>query len=374
MSGPLQGLRVLELGSIGPGPHAAMLLGDLGADVVRVDRPLGPDPFGGDVPDQLMRSRRSIGLDLKEPRDLATALALVDRADVLVEGYRPGVAERLGLGPAVCAARNDRLIYARMTGWGQSGPLASRAGHDINYISVTGVLHAIGRAGETPVPPLNLVGDFGGGSMFLLLGILSALWERERSGRGQVVDAAMVDGSSLLSQIIWAMRANGTWSDVRSSNLLDGGTPFYDTYQCSDGRYIAVGAIEPQFYTLLLEGLGLADELLPAQLDRDGWPTLRKRFTDLFMTRTRDEWADHFVDVDACVSPVLTFGEAVNHPHLKSRGTFVDVAGVQQPAPAPRFSRSVPGVPSPPPQLDGDRNAVLAEWGATLDAQVASAG
>jgi alpha-methylacyl-CoA racemase len=374
MSGPLQGLRVLELGSIGPGPHAAMLLGDLGADVVRVDRPLGPDPFGGDVPDQLMRSRRSIGLDLKEPRDLATALALVDRADVLVEGYRPGVAERLGLGPAVCAARNDRLIYARMTGWGQSGPLASRAGHDINYISVTGVLHAIGRAGETPVPPLNLVGDFGGGSMFLLLGILSALWERERSGRGQVVDAAMVDGSSLLSQIIWAMRANGTWSDVRSSNLLDGGTPFYDTYQCSDGRYIAVGAIEPQFYTLLLEGLGLADELLPAQLDRDGWPTLRKRFTDLFMTRTRDEWADHFVDVDACVSPVLTFGEAVNHPHLKSRGTFVDVAGVQQPAPAPRFSRSAPGVPSPPPQLDGDRDAVLAEWRVSLDARVPSAG
>jgi alpha-methylacyl-CoA racemase len=374
MSGPLQGLRVLELGSIGPGPHAAMLLGDLGADVVRVDRPRGPDPFAGDVPDQLMRSRRSVGLDLKEPRDLAAALALVDRADVLVEGYRPGVAERLGLGPADCASRNDRLIYARMTGWGQSGPLAPRAGHDINYISLTGVLHAIGRAGETPVPPLNLVGDFGGGSMFLLLGILSALWERERSGRGQVVDAAMVDGSSLLSQIIWAMRANGTWSDVRSSNLLDGGTPFYDTYECSDGRYIAVGAIEPQFYALLLDGLGLSDEPLPGQLDRAGWPTLRKRFADLFLTRTRDEWARHFVDVDACVSPVLTFGEAVSHPHLKSRGTFVDVAGVQQPAPAPRFSRTVPGVPSPPPKLDGDREAVLAEWGVTLDAPVTSAG
>jgi alpha-methylacyl-CoA racemase len=374
MSGPLRGLRVLELGSIGPGPHAAMLLGDLGADVVRVDRPLGPDPFGGDVPDQLMRSRRSIGLDLKEPHDLATALALVDRADVLIEGYRPGVAERLGLGPEDCSSRNERLIYARMTGWGQSGPLAPRAGHDINYISVTGVLHAIGRAGETPVPPLNLVGDFGGGSMFLLLGILSALWERERSGRGQVVDAAMVDGSSLLSQIIWAMRATGTWSDARSSNLLDGGTPFYDTYECSDGRYIAVGALEPQFYALLLQGLGIADEPLPAQLDRAGWPTLRKRFADLFMTRTRDEWADQFVDVDACVSPVLTFGEAVSHPHLKSRGTFVDVAGIQQPAPAPRFSRSTPGVPSPPPQLDGDRDAVLAEWGVSLDARVPSAG
>jgi len=281
---------------------------------------------------------------------------------VLVEGFRPGVAERLGLGPEACASRNQRLIYARMTGWGQSGSLALRAGHDINYISLTGVLHAIGRAGEPPVPPLNLVGDFGGGSMFLLLGILSALWERESSGRGQVVDAAMVDGSSLLSQIIWAMRANGSWSDVRASNLLDGGTPFYDTYACSDGRYVAVGALEPQFYALLLEGLGVNGENLPDQLDRRSWPTLRARFTEVFSTRTRDEWAEHFAGVDACVTPVLTFGEAVTHPHLQSRGTFVDVAGVQQPAPAPRFSRSVPDLPSPPPTLDADREAVLEEW------------
>lgn len=363
MSGPLVGLRVLELGSIGPGPHAAMLLGDLGADVVRVDRPSGEDPFRGDVPDQLMRSRRSIALDLKDPRDLATALALVERADVLIEGYRPGVAERLGLGPEDCAVRNDRLVYARMTGWGQAGPLALRAGHDINYISLTGVLHAIGRAGERPVPPLNLVGDFGGGSMFLLLGVLSALWERERSGRGQVVDAAMVDGSSLLSQIIWAMRASGTWSDARESNLLDGCTPFYDTYQCSDGRFVAVGAIEPQFYALLLHGLGLRDETLPDQLDREGWPDLKKRFAQAFLTRTRDEWAQHFADSDACVSPVLSFGEAVSHPHLESRGTFVDVAGVRQPAPAPRFSRSSPDMPAPPPSLDGNRGSVLDDWG-----------
>lgn len=369
MSGPLTGLRVLELGSIGPGPHAAMLLGDLGADVVRVDRPFGPDPFAGDVPDQLMRSRRSLGLDLKNADDLATALALVSRADILIEGFRPGVAERLGLGPDDCGARNERLVYARMTGWGQEGPLALRAGHDINYISLTGVLHAIGRAGDTPVPPLNLVGDFGGGSMFLLLGILSALWERERSGRGQVVDAAMVDGSSLLSQIIWAMRASGTWSDVRESNLLDGGTPFYDTYACADGGFVAVGAIEPQFYALLVDGLGLREENLPHQLDRLSWPRLRAKFTEVFATRTRDEWAEHFADADACVTPVLTFGEAVTHPQLQERGTFVDVAGVRQPAPAPRFSRSVPGVPTPPPSLDGDREGVLAEWGVTLDAR-----
>lgn len=365
MSGPLTGLRVLELGSIGPGPHAAMLLGDLGADVVRVDRPLGSDPFGGDVPDQLMRSRRSISLDLKDVDDLPIVLALVERADVLIEGYRPGVAERLGVGPNECTLRNPRLVYGRMTGWGQSGPLASRAGHDINYISLTGVLHAIGRAGDTPVPPLNLVGDFGGGSMFLLLGILSALWERERSGRGQVVDAAMVDGSSVLSQTIWAMRANGTWSDVRASNLLDGATPFYDTYVCSDGRYVAVGALEPQFYRLLLEGLGLADTDLPAQLDRARWPVLRATFANAFASRTRDEWAQHFAEVDACVTPVLSFGEAVHHPHLQGRGTFLDVAGVQQPAPAPRFSRTSPDVPAPPPALDGNRADVLDDWGVT---------
>ncbi|MCU1604144.1 MAG: CoA transferase [Modestobacter sp.] len=363
MVGPLEGLRVLELGSIGPGPHAAMLLGDLGADVVRIDRPRGPDPFAGEVPDQLMRNRRSVCLDLKQPADRDLAMQLADRADVLVEGYRPGVTERLGMGPADCLSRNPRLVYGRMTGWGQSGPMAPRAGHDINYISLTGVLHAMGREGESPVPPLNLVGDFGGGSMFLLVGILSALWERERSGRGQVVDAAMVDGISVLAQMIWAMRASGTWSEQRASNLLDGGTPYYDTYACADGRFVAVGAIEPQFYAALLDGLGLAGEALPCQQDRAGWPTLRSRFAGVFATRTRDDWAEHFAGTDACVTPVLTFTEAAAHPHLLSRGTFVERDGIIQPAAAPRLSRTAAATPSPPPVLDGDRKAVLADWG-----------
>jgi len=339
-----------------------MLLGDLGADVVRVDRPFGPDPFAGPVPDQLLRNRRSLCLDLKDHADRDIALRLIDRADVLIEGYRPGVAERLGVGPDECLARNERLVYGRMTGWGQEGPLASRAGHDINYISLTGILHAIGRDSERPVPPLNLVGDFGGGSMFLLTGVLSALWERERSGRGQVVDAAMVDGASVLSQIIWAMRASGTWSDDRASNLLDTGAPFYDTYECADGRFMAVGAIEPQFYALLLEGLGLADEELPDQLDRQGWPRLRSRFTEVFATRPRDNWADIFAGTDACATPVLTFGEAGEHPHLVSRGTFLTVDGVLQPAPAPRFSRTPPATPFAPPRLGNDQCAVLADW------------
>jgi alpha-methylacyl-CoA racemase len=363
MTGPLEGLRVVELGSIGPGPHAAMLLGDLGADVVRVDRPSGPDPFEGPVPDQLMRNRRSLCLDLKDVGDRDLALRLIDRADVLIEGYRPGVVERLGLGPDECLARNERLVYGRMTGWGQQGPWASRAGHDINYISLTGVLHAIGREGQNPVPPLNLVGDFGGGSMFLLVGILSALLERERSGRGQVVDAAMIDGTSVLAQIIWAMRSSGTWSDERATNLLDTGRPFYDTYACADGRFMAVGAIEPQFYALLLQGLGLAEDELPEQLDRSGWPVVKRRFAEVFATRSRDEWAEVFAGTDACATPVLTFDEAAAHPQLASRSTFVSVDGIDQPAPAPRFSRTPTGTPTPPPRLGAHQESVLVDWG-----------
>jgi alpha-methylacyl-CoA racemase len=362
MAGPLTGLRVVELGGIGPGPHAAMILADLGADVVRVERPKGGLEFGGGGPDHLIRGRRSVAADLKTAEGLDLVLRLVAKADVLVETFRPGVAERLGLGPNDCRARNPRLVYARVTGWGQDGPLAARAGHDINYISITGVLNAVGREGERPVPPLNLVGDYGGGSMFLLTGILAALWERERSGEGQVVDAAMVDGAGVLTQLIWAKRGQGVWSDSRGVNLLDGGAPFYDTYLCSDGRYVAVGALEPQFYRELLAGLEFDPAELPDQYDSAGWPLLRTRFTAAFLSRTRDEWAKVFADTDACVTPVLSFAEAPEHPHLAARASYLDLDGVVQPAPAPRFSRTVPASPSPPPIPGGDTAAVLADW------------
>ncbi|MFD5128896.1 CaiB/BaiF CoA transferase family protein [Streptomyces olindensis] len=362
MTGPLAGLRVVELAGIGPGPHAAMILADLGADVVRVERPQGTLDLTGGEPDHLLRGRRSVAADLKtsEGRDLV--LRLVARADVLIEGFRPGVAERLGVGPEDCHWVNSRLVYGRMTGWGQDGPMAQRAGHDINYISLTGALHAIGRAGERPVPPLNLVGDFGGGSMFLLTGILAALWERERSGEGQVVDAAMVDGTSVLLQMMWAMRARDTWSDERGTNLLDGGAPFYDTYTCQDGRHVAVGAIEPQFYQALLTGLGLDPDTLPAQGDRSGWPVLRDRLAEAFRTRPRDEWAKVFADTDACVTPVLAPGEVPHHPHLTARGTLTEIGGVMQSSPAPRFSRTAPRTPTAPPPPGQDTDSVLTDW------------
>lgn len=360
--GPLAGLKVVELAGIGPGPHAAMVLADLGADVVRVDRPSGGLRIGEPgAPDPMLRGRRRVAADLKDPAGRETLLRLVEHADVLLEGYRPGVTERLGVGPADCHARNPRLVYARMTGWGQDGPLAARAGHDINYISLTGALHAIGRAGERPVPPLNLVGDFGGGSMLLVVGVLAALWEAQRSGQGQVVDAAMVDGASLLVQMMWGMRGQRLWTDAREDNLLDGHAPFYDTYTCADGRHVAVGAIEPQFYAALLAGLGLGGEELPHQLDRAGWPTLRARFTEVFASRSRDEWAEVFAGTDACVTPVLPFSEVPAHPHLAARGTIVERDGLPQAAPAPRFSRTpptVPDAPSAPEPVD----QVLADW------------
>ncbi|RJQ86226.1 CaiB/BaiF CoA transferase family protein [Amycolatopsis panacis] len=362
MAGPLDGLKVVELAGLGPAPHACMVLADLGADVVRVERPSGSLNLTGDRPDPMLRGRRSVAVDLKAPEGRELVLRLVDKADVLVEGLRPGVAERLGVGPEQCRERNPRLVYGRMTGWGQHGPLAQRAGHDINYLGLTGVLHAIGRAGERPVPPLNLVGDFGGGSMFLLTGVLSALWERERTGLGQVVDAAMVDGAGVLAQMFWAFRGLGLWSDERGTNLLDGGAPFYDTYVCADGRYVAVGALEPQFYTALLAGLDLTDAGLPAQLDREGWPALRAAFTRAFLSRTRDEWAAHFADVDACVTPVLAQDEVAAHPHIAARSGLIELDGVVQPAPAPRFSRTPADIPSPPPIPGGDLDAVLADW------------
>lgn len=361
MSGPLTGLKVVELAGIGPGPHGAMILADLGAQVVRVDRPGGLQLGDPALADPTLRGRRRVAADLKSPEGVETVLRLVERADVLVEGYRPGVTERLGVGPDACHARNPALVYARMTGWGQDGPMAQRAGHDINYISLTGALHAIGRAGERPVPPLNLVGDFGGGSMLLVVGVLAALWEAQRSGRGQVVDAAMVDGASVLSQMFWGFLAQGAWTDERDANVLDGHAPFYDTYTCADGRHVAVGPLEPQFYAAFLAGLGVDPADLPAQYDRTGWPVLRARFTELFTSRTRDEWAAVFDGTDACVTPVLAFGEVAAHPHLAARSTIVEADGVAQAAPAPRFSRTPAQLPAPPTEAE-DVESVLADW------------
>ena len=354
---PLAGVRVVELAGMGPGPHAGMMLADLGADVVRVER-RGADRTP--VPDFAWRGKRTVAADLKDDTDHARVLDLIAHADVLLEGYRPGVTERLGLGPDECLRRNPRLVYARITGWGQDGPYAGQAGHDINYISITGALHAIGTP-DHPVPPLNLVGDFGGGSMFLLVGILAALWERQRSGKGQVVDAAMVDGSSVLIQMMWQMRASGMWSDERGTNMLDGGAPYYDTYECADGRYVAVGAIEPQFYAAMLAGLGLDAANLPPQNDPTRWPELRAVLTDAFAGHDRDHWTKVFADSDACVTPVLAFGEVHTEPHITERNTFYEVNGGLQPLPAPRFSRTPVGAPRPASPVT-DAEAVLEDW------------
>jgi len=363
--GPLHGVRVIEIASLAPGPFGCMILADLGADVVRVDRAGGGDGLDLRPAGPLARSRRSIALNLKDPAGIDVLLRLTDTADVLVEAFRPGVAERLGFGPQVCAGRNPRLIYARMTGWGQHGPLASTAGHDIDYIAVAGSLDPIGRAGERPVPPLNLVGDFGGGGMLLAVGVLAALLERERSGLGQVVDVAMVDGSALLASFLYGLRAAGGWRDERGTNLLDGGAPFYDTYRTADGRHMAVGALEPKFYAELLAGLGLDPAGLPAQYDRSGWPVLRAALTAAFGGRTQAEWAAVFDGSDACVAPVVSPADAPDHPHNAARGTFVDVGGLIQPAPAPRFSRTPAGPPAPPQAAGASTAEVMASLGFT---------
>jgi alpha-methylacyl-CoA racemase len=358
----LEGLRVLELAGIGPGPHAGMLLGDMGADVVRVERPSGVTEMLSPEEDFVLRDRRSVAADLKQPGDRDAVLRLVEKADVLLEGYRPGVVERLGLGPETCLERNPRLIYGRMTGWGQDGPLAQAAGHDINYLAMTGALHMIGREGTKPLAPLNLVGDLGGGSLFLVMGVLAAVYERERSGRGQVVDAAMVDGVSTLMAMYWSLAEHGHWSSERGTNMTDGGGPFYDTYACSDGRYVAFGAVEPQFYARLLEGLELDADEMPAQMDRSSWPFVRKLFADVVATKSRDEWTAIFSTLDACVTPVLALAEVPEHEHIRARGTIRDVHGTHQPMPAPRFSRSVPPDISPPPRPGADNAAVFADW------------
>jgi alpha-methylacyl-CoA racemase len=363
--GPLAGVRVLEFEGIGPGPFCGMLLADMGADVLLVDRrqdaQLGLERERWY--DVMLRGRRSVTLDLKTPGGVTAALALASRADAVIEGFRPGVMERLGLGPDALLAANAKLVYGRMTGWGQDGPLAMRAGHDINYIALSGALHAIGRAGGPPVPPLNLVGDFGGGGMLLAFGIACALLEARRSGHGQVVDAAMVEGASLLTTMIWGMQAAQKWSDVRGTNVLDSGAPWYDTYATKDERYVAIGAIEPKFYAELIERLGLADVALPDQNDCAGWPELRARIKAVFATKTRDAWCRVFEGSDACFAPVLTFTEATRHPHLAARNSHLAVGAISQPAPAPRFSRTPGIVRRAPPERGALGREALVEWG-----------
>jgi alpha-methylacyl-CoA racemase len=369
--GPLQGVKIVELAGIGPGPFAGMLLSDMGADVVRIDR---AQQVTGDFSkpnlEALYRGRRSIGVDLKHPDGVETVLRLVESADALLEGFRPGVTERLGIGPDVCLARNPKLVYGRMTGWGQDGPYAQAAGHDINYIGLAGALAHFGRAGSKPTPPINLVGDFGGGAMFLAFGIVCGLLEAQRSGQGQVIDAAMVDGSALLMTMMWGLKAIGFWDEALGVNVLDSGAPFYDTYETKDGKFVSLGSLEPQFYAELVNRLGLGDADLPAQMDRARWPELADCFTELFKTKTRDEWCEILEHSDACFAPVLTMSEAADHPHIKHRATVITRDGVDQPAPAPRFSRTTAEVQRSAPWPGQHTDEALRDWGFDADAIV----
>jgi alpha-methylacyl-CoA racemase len=364
MAGPLSGIRVLELAGIGPGPFCAMMLADMGADVLRVDR---PEPVDLGLPlepkfDVIARGRRSIALDLKHTGAIEIALALVEKADVLIEGFRPGVTERLGLGPDACLARNPRLVYGRVTGWGQDGPLAQAAGHDINYIAIAGALHAIGPA-QRPAPPLNLVGDYGGGAMYLAFGIVCALCERHSSGRGQVIDTAMSEGAASLMSIFYGRMAAGLWHDKRSVNILDGGAPWYNVYETADGKYVAVGAIEGRFYAKLMQRLGLDTPSLPDQYDRTRWPELRANLARIFQQKTRDEWCEALAGHDVCIAPVLSIAEAPSHPHNRAREAFFECEGVIQPGPAPRFSRTPGRVERGAPRRGEGGAAALADWG-----------
>ena len=363
--GPLAGLKVVEIAGIGPGPFCAMVLADFGAEVIRVDRASAvPHEFpGGPARDVLNRGRRSVAVDLKTPRGAETVLRLVQSADALIEGFRPGVAERLGIGPDDCLAVNPRLVYGRMTGWGQDGPYADAAGHDINYIALSGLLHAIGREGEAPVPPLNLVGDFGGGGMLLALGVVAGLLESRASGEGQVVDASMVDGAALLGTMVYGFFGTGAWTDERGTNLLDTGAPFYDVYETADGRHVSIGSIEPQFYAELLRLTGLEREDLPPQNARDEWHAMKARLAEAFATKTRDEWCEIMDASDVCFAPVLSLAEAPQHPHNQARGTFVEHAGVIQPGPAPRFSRTECQIAGPPAHPGQHTDDVLRDWG-----------
>ena len=370
MSGPLSGYRILEIAGIGSGPFAAMMLADMGAEVIRVDRAQAVKPGAtGPVRDVLQRSRKNIALDLKDPEGVAILLDLVESADALIEGFRPGVMERLGIGPDVCLERNPKLVFGRMTGWGQTGPYSQAAGHDINYIALGGALAHISRGGSGPVPPLNLVGDFGGGGMFLAYGVVCALLEAQRSGQGQVIDTAMVDGTASLMSMFWGMASMGAFdTENPGTNLLDTGAHFYDTYECSDGKWISLGSIEPQFYALLLEHTGLTDDPdFQRQMDKSKWPELKSRLTELFLTKSRDEWCAIMEHTDICFAPVLTMPEAAQHPHNVSRGTFCEVDGLTQAAPAPRFSRTVPDTPTSAARPGENTKEVLLSWG--LDAE-----
>ena len=360
--GPLKGLKVVEMAGIGPGPFCAMLLADMGADIVRIDRKGGGSSFGPDY-NILNRGRRSIALDLKKPEDVEIALQLIGKADALIEGFRPGVMERLGLGPEVCLERNPDLVYGRMTGWGQDGPLAHAAGHDINYIALIGALHAIGNANQGPVPPLNLVGDFGGGALYLAFGLMCALHEARISGQGQVVDVAMTDGAAHLMAMMYSLKDSGMWTDHRGTNVLDGGAHFYGTFECADGGWVAIGSIEPQFYALLLEKTGASDPMFEDQMDQACWPDLKSRLADIFRSKTRDEWCDIMEGSDVCFAPVLAMSEAPDHPHNRARGTFVERDGVVQPAPAPRFSRTEAELSRGPPTPGQHSAEILEEWG-----------
>jgi alpha-methylacyl-CoA racemase len=365
VSGPLEGVRIVELAGIGPAPFAGMMLADAGADIIRIDRSdrASYPPAEGAHVDLMNRGRRSVAVDLKHPDGVALVLRLVEGADGLMEGFRPGVAERLGLGPEVCLARNPALVFGRMTGWGQEGPMAQSAGHDIDYIALAGALEPMGRAGERPVPPLNLVGDFGGGGMLLAFGMCAAIISARKTGRGQVVDAAMVDGASSLMTMTYTLRQAGAWQDERGTNLLDTGAHFYEVYETSDGEYLAVGAIEPQFYAELIRRLGLEGEDLPAQMDKSAWPAMKERFSALFAARTRKEWEEVFDGSDACVAPVLPLVEAADHPHNRARGLITEVAGVLQPAPSPRFVGTPGAIRRPPPHPGQYGDEALADWG-----------
>ncbi len=368
MSGPLSGVKVVEIAGIGPGPFAAMMLADMGADVVRVDRAQAvTGNFDRQNLEILNRGRRSIGVDLKNPEGVETVMKLVEQADALIEGFRPGVADRLGIGPDACLARNPKLVYGRMTGWGQDGPYAQAAGHDINYIALAGALGHFGRAGAKPTPPINLVGDFGGGGMLMAFGVACALVESARSGQGQVIDAAMVDGAAALMAMVWGFQALGIWGPA-GTNVLDTGAPFYDTYETSDGKFISLGSLEPQFYAELVTRLGLTDELeLAGQMNQTTWADQRDKFTALFLTKTRDEWCEVLEMTDVCFAPVLTMSEAAEHPHLKARNTIVEDHGVMQPAPAPRFSRTPGSIQRPPAWPGQHTDELLADWGFGAD-------
>ena len=366
--GPLSGKRIVEIAGIGPGPFCAMLLADLGAEVVRVDRASAVPDIMPDSPslDLLNRGRRSVGVNLKTPEGIETVLKLVQESDALIEGFRPGVAERLGIGPEECLARNPKLIYGRMTGWGQEGTYSSMAGHDINYIALSGVLGMIGREGGKPIPPVNLVGDFGGGGMLLALGICAALVETAKSEKGQIIDAAMTDGSALLSTMMHSFKAMGIWGD-RGTNLLDTGAPFYDVFECADGEFISLGSIEPQFYSELLRITEIDQSENPKQMDRAGWAEMKSKIGDAIKGKTRSEWEELMEGTDVCFAPVLSMDEAYEHPHNKQRNTFIEIAGVMQPAPAPRFSRTPASVSSPPPHAGQHTEEVLAGLGLTKD-------